>query len=348
MATFTFTVDGVPTAADYVRFSNPTGTYGLRRTDTFAVIIANDTAWDVDGVGEYSYDFSGLLTDVIYDYWVEYAHAASGLATQRVQRFVLGGSETELNATTIRFCAIDVDGNLIEFNEAPVLENPSNNAGAVRTDSNEVVASPGTEFNVEGDSLYVVNFEQPSANLTYRYYVKAVLNDTAGTTYYLPRVTSYITSAALVLGRYTDSTIIEKRFGPENVHKWLGVDDGDQAVDYARRYWAELSSVEEEIDDWLRNTLPVPLSTVPAAIQEVATLLTACRLYDGRGIVDVGVDGEPQHRMSPYKKQAYQTLMDIKSGKRRLVIDETIRYPRFEETVIEEETTWLDSWETWS
>lgn len=344
MATFSFTVDGTPTNADYVRFSNPTGTYGLRRVDTLATVIANDTAWTNGSTGEYSYDLSALSSGVIYDYWVEYAHAASGLAVQRVQRFVVGGSEVELDPLLIKCVVIDVDGEFVALETVPLLSNPTGSFGAVRTDTDAVVVDDGTEF-TQSNTLYTVNIPQVEANLTYRYYVEITLD---GNLYYLPRTTAYITSAALVLGRYTNSTIIEKRFGAENIHKWLGVDDGDMAVDYAGRYWSELVSVEEEIDDWLRNTLPVPLTTVPAAIQEVATLLTACRLYDGRGIVDIGVDGEPSHRMSPYKKQAYQTLMDIKSGKRRLVIDETIRYPRVEETDITPESTWVDSWEDWA
>ena len=55
---FTFTVDGSPTDASAVVLRDPTSAYGVKRTDTDAVVVAAGTAMTHAGTGQYSYAFT--------------------------------------------------------------------------------------------------------------------------------------------------------------------------------------------------------------------------------------------------------------------------------------------------
>ena len=68
---FTWTVGGTPTNATSVKFSDPTDTYGLIRTDTSAIVIANDVSMTNTGPGVYSYTFTDPASNLDYDYWLE-------------------------------------------------------------------------------------------------------------------------------------------------------------------------------------------------------------------------------------------------------------------------------------
>jgi hypothetical protein len=69
--TFRFLVDDVLTDATSVVFSDPTDTFGLRRTDTLATVVANATALDHDGTGLYSYTVTDPAGGLTYNYWLE-------------------------------------------------------------------------------------------------------------------------------------------------------------------------------------------------------------------------------------------------------------------------------------
>jgi hypothetical protein len=66
----TFKVDGVPTDVDAALLSDPTGTFGVKRNDTSAVIVADGTAMTRVAAGTYEYEFSDVV-GVAYTAYVE-------------------------------------------------------------------------------------------------------------------------------------------------------------------------------------------------------------------------------------------------------------------------------------
>lgn len=68
---FEFAVDGTLTDATTVLLSDPTGTFGVRRTDTNAVVVADGTAMTRSSAGVYSYEFTDPAARLTYNYWVE-------------------------------------------------------------------------------------------------------------------------------------------------------------------------------------------------------------------------------------------------------------------------------------
>src|SRR3954468_15223837 len=72
---FTFRVAGVLTNATSVVLSDPTGTYGLRRSDTSAVVVTDATAMTNASTGVYTYSFTEPALDLTYDWWAEFTYA---------------------------------------------------------------------------------------------------------------------------------------------------------------------------------------------------------------------------------------------------------------------------------
>jgi hypothetical protein len=79
MATATITrtwkVDGVLTDVTTALLSDPTGTYGLKRDDTGATVVADGTAMTKSATGTYTYTFTDLEDGVAYTAWVEFVYA---------------------------------------------------------------------------------------------------------------------------------------------------------------------------------------------------------------------------------------------------------------------------------
>jgi len=67
-------IDGAPAAGLDVRLSDPTGTYGIKRNDTDAVVVPAGTAMTDLGGGSYGYTFDDPAPDLTYTGWVEYTH----------------------------------------------------------------------------------------------------------------------------------------------------------------------------------------------------------------------------------------------------------------------------------
>jgi len=72
---FTFKVDDTLTNVTSAKLSDPTGAYGVKRNDTDAVVVADDTAFTHDGTGTYSYEFDEPTTGLTYTYWIEVVYA---------------------------------------------------------------------------------------------------------------------------------------------------------------------------------------------------------------------------------------------------------------------------------
>ena len=85
--TFNLTVNAVPTNATTVTLSDSTNTFGARRTDTNATVVAAGTALNNTATGVYSYSFTDPAPGLTYEYWVTYVLNGN---TYRTQQFVNG------------------------------------------------------------------------------------------------------------------------------------------------------------------------------------------------------------------------------------------------------------------
>ncbi len=66
-----FKIDGTLTNMTSVVLSDPTGTYGVRRTDTSATVVADGTAMTNTATGVYSHEFVDPADDITYEYYLE-------------------------------------------------------------------------------------------------------------------------------------------------------------------------------------------------------------------------------------------------------------------------------------
>lgn len=69
-------VEGVLTNVTTAKLSDPTGTYGIRRNDTLAVIVADGTNMTNAATGVYEYSFEDIQ-DIAYTAYVEFVYAGS-------------------------------------------------------------------------------------------------------------------------------------------------------------------------------------------------------------------------------------------------------------------------------
>jgi hypothetical protein len=68
---FTFKVNGTLTNPTSVKLSDPTGTYGVRRTDTSATVVNDNTSMTNQSTGVYYHTFTDPAADLTYQYYVE-------------------------------------------------------------------------------------------------------------------------------------------------------------------------------------------------------------------------------------------------------------------------------------
>lgn len=318
LITFPWLVDGEPENATSVELSDPTGSFGIRRSDTNEILVAAGEPLDNMGEGLYSYTLVEPVNGLTYEYWIK---AVYDNETYHVEYSITGGGDIK----TLRFVLIDA-GDVVTPDSVPSLSNPAGSYGIARVDTGEAVVADGTAMTANG-TLFALTFNEPGEGLTYRYYVEVIYD---GVTYHLPRTTAYMASAALVIGRYTNSQMIEQQFGVENVHKWLGIDDTDEAVDWALRMYRFIELVESELDAMLRGgRYSVPFTApVPGTIRGIATSLAAVRIYESRGVVDMNAEtGAAQHRLHYQKKDAERKIAAIKLGQLRLDLESTTRVP---------------------
>jgi hypothetical protein len=70
----TILIDNVATNVTSVVFSDPTGTFGLKRTDTDAILIADGVALANTATGIYEHTFTDPGGDIPYTYWIEFVY----------------------------------------------------------------------------------------------------------------------------------------------------------------------------------------------------------------------------------------------------------------------------------
>lgn len=71
-----FEVDGVLTNVTSAKLSDPTGTYGIKRNDTDAVVVADGTVMTNSATGVYQYPFEDVV-DVAYTAYVEFVYGGA-------------------------------------------------------------------------------------------------------------------------------------------------------------------------------------------------------------------------------------------------------------------------------
>jgi hypothetical protein len=312
-------VEGVPTDADSVKLSAPDGSFGVRRVDTEAIVVADGTDMTRLSAGTYTHDLGEIA--VSHEYYVEVSYLGN---TTYIHGFA--GADGEAPAESTVRCVVIKLGQLVALDDPPKLSNPTGSYGAIRTDTGATVVADGVSFTADG-TLYSKSWTEPEPNLTYRYYVE-IIHD--GATYHLPRTTSYVKSAALVIGRYCTSVDIEQQYGVENIHKMLGIDESDDAIDYGLRLWRFVELAEQQIDDILRGgPYVVPFAaSIPNTIRDAAATLAGVRAYEARGAIDTNPEtGNPQHRYHHQAKAVEKILARIKAGELRLDVESAKRYP---------------------
>lgn len=72
----TWKVEGVLTNVTTAKLSDPTGTYGVKRNDTNAVVVADGTAMTNSATGTYDYSFTDIQ-DIAYTAYVEIVYAGA-------------------------------------------------------------------------------------------------------------------------------------------------------------------------------------------------------------------------------------------------------------------------------
>lgn len=101
---FQFEIDGVATNVTSAVLSDITGTYGVKRDDTDAVVVADGTAMTNVGVGQYEYSFTAPANALTYTWVVEYVYDGttyydSTTYTDSTKAVSLGEAKAQLRIT---------------------------------------------------------------------------------------------------------------------------------------------------------------------------------------------------------------------------------------------------------
>lgn len=217
----------------------------------------------------------------------------------------------------IRFIILGAD----TITSDPVLQAPVGNFGVQEVDTRSTVVVAGTPMTLDGDYWFYDGTELTDG-VAYRYYVEVGADDV---TYSIGRTTNYVSSSCLVVGRYCDSTEIERRYGYEELARWLSCGDNEEPIDYAIRLEQHMEDAATWLDDELRGSLVVPFTVVPAKITDLAIDVTALRLYESKGTVDINTTtGYPEHRLGYVRKRVDAELAKIRSGRVRVETDDRI------------------------
>lgn len=91
-----FKIDDEYIAVTSVKLSDPTGSYGVIRNDTSAVVVADSTAMTEESTGQYTYSFEQPADSLTYTYWVEWIY---GGETFHDQHTVSGSAGADYHST---------------------------------------------------------------------------------------------------------------------------------------------------------------------------------------------------------------------------------------------------------
>lgn len=304
-------LDGEFVEADSAKLSDPTGTFGIKRLDTNAIVVADGEDLDFVNGDSYQFEFDGE-DGVNYEAWFELVFDNETYWSN----VVIDGGGGVVASKTLRFCAVLL-GELVEFDPFPKLASPSAGYGVKRLADSVTVVESGALLAPElGGVLFARTFEDDPEGSKYRFYVEAIVNSV---TYSIPSTTAEVSSAMLAIGRYTDSTKVAKRFGVDNMHLWMSapIGDLDEPVDYAMRVYDFIKQAEDELDDLLNGAFIAGAfeGTIPPLVIRLATDMAGYKMYEARGVDDMNPDtGFPMHRLSKVKKDFDMMVRRVRLG----------------------------------
>lgn len=226
-----------------------------------------------------------------------------------------------MHNSTIQFVVLGAD----VLQGAPALSSPDANYGCVRIDPYEEIVADDTAMDAAG-TLWEHDFVDTGGDSRseYRYYVEVVAD---GRQFFVARTTNFVQSSCLVLGRYTTSYDIEQRYGIEELVRWSGNAAQEEPIQFAYRLQSFITDAEAWLDDEISCVYTVDPDNVPAKIKDLATDVAALRLYEAKGLVDKGVEGYPEHRLSYVAKRLKVELDKIRWGQVRFADDDLGRGP---------------------
>lgn len=82
---FSWSVNGVPADVTSVVLADPANAYGVRRTDTNAIVVAAGTALAHNGTGLYSYAFTDPAQGLTYSYYLKVVYVGATYFLPRTQ-----------------------------------------------------------------------------------------------------------------------------------------------------------------------------------------------------------------------------------------------------------------------
>jgi len=102
---FTHSANGVLTDATSAKLSDPTGTFGVKRNDTDAVVVADGTDFANASTGRYTYSFTEPAAGLSYTYWIELTYDGR---TNHYERTIAGATGGGTGAVTFSELKQDV------------------------------------------------------------------------------------------------------------------------------------------------------------------------------------------------------------------------------------------------
>lgn len=154
---FTYRIGSTLTDLDSEpKLSDPTATFGVKRTDTSAVVVADGTDMERTDVGSYEYTIDDPVPGVTYLYWVEYTKG--GVTLHEDFSFtvpaanVSGGSTAGTVTITIEVEEHQDDPQSIVLSSLTRLD----------TDESVTLPSPSTFTHNVGEDNWTLTFNEPA------------------------------------------------------------------------------------------------------------------------------------------------------------------------------------------
>jgi hypothetical protein len=163
-----FYISGVLTDPTSMKLSDSGGTYGVKRSDNDAVVVADGADMVKISTGVYQYTFTDPDYDLTYDYTTEIVY--DGLtyhfdATKDGTVTPPAGGETTITKYFYHFGVL-TDPDSIVFSE------PNGTYGVRRSDTDATVVADGVALTKVDTGVYQHTFDDPAFNLTYEYYIE--------------------------------------------------------------------------------------------------------------------------------------------------------------------------------
>ena len=117
---------------------------------------------------------------------------------------------------------------------------------------------------------------------------------------------------------YSVAADMDLFFGSLNITAWANINKDDNSTTITNRKAEAIAVADDMIDDVLRTTpysYALPLSTVPPRIRDLSRKIAGLWLFESTGAYDIDNEGKPVHRFVFVRRDADQTLADIRDGK---------------------------------